>query len=195
MKTKFIVLGAIAAALMAGTAMAETPATAMRPEASSTSTAKAYSGQWRLYKMIGLDVYNQNNEKLGDISELLVDQTGKIQTAILGVGGFLGVGERMVAVNFDQLKFVDQPVDHDRRRYHDRRSDHDTPGAKRQRTVVSRPCRDQPQRGPAQGAAPVRIQLIATAGAMQLQGGFQPGHRLAKHQARSDSDSRFSTLE
>ena len=111
MKTKFIVLGAIAAALMAGTAMAETPATAMRPEASSTSTAKAYSGQWRLYKMIGLDVYNQNNEKLGDISELLVDQTGKIQTAILGVGGFLGVGERMVAVNFDQLKFVDQPVE------------------------------------------------------------------------------------
>jgi sporulation protein YlmC with PRC-barrel domain len=68
-------------------------------------------GQWRLYKMIGLDVYNQNDEKVGDISELLVDQTGKIQTAILGVGGFLGGGERMVAVNFDQLKFVNQPVE------------------------------------------------------------------------------------
>jgi hypothetical protein len=61
--------------------------------------------------VIGLDVYNQNNEKLGDISELLADQTGKIQTAILGVGGFLGVGERLVAVNFDQLKFVNQPVE------------------------------------------------------------------------------------
>jgi len=45
-------------------------------------------------------------KKSADISELLVDQTGKIQTAILGVGGFLGVGERLVSVNFDQLKFV-----------------------------------------------------------------------------------------
>ena len=111
MKSKFIVLGAIAAALLARTAMAETTTTTTRTEVNSTNVNQAYRGQWRIYKMIGLDVYNQNNEKLGDISELLVDQTGKIQTAILGVGGFLGVGERMVAVNFDQLKFVDQPVE------------------------------------------------------------------------------------
>jgi sporulation protein YlmC with PRC-barrel domain len=111
MNTRFVVLGAIAAALLAGTAMAETPTTATRPEASSASVAPSYRGQWRLYKVIGLDVYNQNNEKLGDISELLADQTGKIQTAILGVGGFLGVGERLVAINFDQLKFVNQPVE------------------------------------------------------------------------------------
>jgi sporulation protein YlmC with PRC-barrel domain len=111
MKTKFLVIGAIAAALVASTAMAQTPTTATRAEINSGGVNQAYKGQWRLYKMIGLDVYNQNNEKLGDISELLVDQTGKIQTAILGVGGFLGVGERLVAVNFDQLKFVNQPVE------------------------------------------------------------------------------------
>ena len=111
MKTRFIVVGTIAAALLASTAMAQTPTTATKPEVSSASVTQGYKGQWRLYKMIGLDVYNQNDEKVGDISELLVDQTGKIQTAILGVGGFLGVGERMVAVNFDQLKFVNQPVE------------------------------------------------------------------------------------
>ena len=111
MKTKFIVAGAIAAALLASTAMAETPTTATRTEINSAGASQAFKGQWRLYKMIGLDVYNQNDEKLGDISELLVDPSGKIQTAILGVGGFLGVGERMVAVNFDQLKFVDQAVE------------------------------------------------------------------------------------
>jgi sporulation protein YlmC with PRC-barrel domain len=109
MNTKILVVGAIAAALLGGTAMAETPTT--RAEITSGSVNQAYKGQWRLYKMIGLDVYNQNDEKLGEISELLVDQTGKIQTAILGVGGFLGVGERLVAVNFDQLKFVNQPVE------------------------------------------------------------------------------------
>ena len=111
MNTKFFVVGAIAAALVAGTAMAQTPTAATRPEIHSTSVNQAYKGQWRLYKMISLDVYNQNDEKVGDISELLVDQTGKIQTAILGVGGFLGVGERLVSVNFDQLKFVNQPVE------------------------------------------------------------------------------------
>ena len=109
MKTRYIVVGAIAAALLAGTAMAQTPATATKPEAASAGVTQSYKGQWRAYKMIGLDVYNQNNEKLGDISELLTDPTGKIQTAILGVGGFLG--ERMVQVSFDQLKFVKKPIE------------------------------------------------------------------------------------
>ena len=111
MKTRFIVLGAIAASLLASTAMAQTPTTATRPEINSANVTQTYKGQWRIYKMIDLDVYNQNNEKLGEISELLTDQTGKIQTAILGVGGFLGVGERLVAVSFDQLKFVNQPIE------------------------------------------------------------------------------------
>jgi sporulation protein YlmC with PRC-barrel domain len=111
MNTKIFVVGAIAAVLFAGLAMAQTPPSTTRAEINPTNVDQAYKGQWRLYKMIGLDVYNQNDEKVGDISELLVDQTGKIQTAILGVGGFLGVGERMVAVNFDQLKFVNQPVE------------------------------------------------------------------------------------
>jgi sporulation protein YlmC with PRC-barrel domain len=111
MNTKLFVVGAIAAALVGGTAMAQTPTAATRTEINSASVNQAYKGQWRLYKMVGLDVYNQNDEKIGDISELLVDQTGKVQTAILGVGGFLGVGERLVSVNFDQLKFVNQPVE------------------------------------------------------------------------------------
>src|SRR5664280_2897871 len=111
MITKYFVVGAIATALMAGTALSQTPAPATGTDNNAITLNQAYKGQWRLYKMIGLDVYNQNDEKVGDISELLVDQTGKVQTAILGVGGFLGVGERLVSVNFDQLKFVNQPVE------------------------------------------------------------------------------------
>jgi sporulation protein YlmC with PRC-barrel domain len=66
-------------------------------------------GQWRASKLEGLDVYNQNNEKIGDISELLVDSSGKIQAVVVGVGGFLGMGERDVAIPFDQIKFVNEP--------------------------------------------------------------------------------------
>jgi len=66
------------------------------------------AGQWRASKIEGLNVYNNNNEKIGDISELLVDQSGKIEAVVIGVGGFLGMGEHDVAVPFDQIKFVNE---------------------------------------------------------------------------------------
>jgi sporulation protein YlmC with PRC-barrel domain len=66
-------------------------------------------GQWRVSRLEGLDIYNQNNEKIGDISELLVDSSGKIQAVVVGVGGFLGIGERDVAIPFDQIKLVNEP--------------------------------------------------------------------------------------
>src|SRR5215212_9607962 len=66
-------------------------------------------GQWRASKLRGLNVYNENNEKIGDIDELILDNSGKIQTVVIGVGGFLGIGERNVAIPFDQIKFVNEP--------------------------------------------------------------------------------------
>jgi hypothetical protein len=110
MITKYFIVGAIATALMTGTAVSQTPAPANRTDSNAAAMDQSYKGQWRLYKMIGLDVYNQNNEKLGDIAEFLTDQNGKIKTVILGVGGFLGMGEHQVALSFDKLKFVNEPV-------------------------------------------------------------------------------------
>jgi len=70
---------------------------------------KMQPGQWRASKLDGLNVYNNNNEKIGDISELLVDESGKIQAVVVGVGGFLGMGEHDVAIPFEQVKFVNEP--------------------------------------------------------------------------------------
>ena len=80
MITKYFIVGAIATALMTGTALSQTPAPANRTDSNAAAMDQSYKGQWRLYKMIGLDVYNQNNEKLGDIAEFLTDQNGKIKT-------------------------------------------------------------------------------------------------------------------
>src|SRR4029079_17022688 len=66
-------------------------------------------GQWRASKLKGLDVYNSRNEKIGDIREVLLDQSGKAEAVVIGVGGFLGIGERDVALPFSEVKFVDQP--------------------------------------------------------------------------------------
>jgi sporulation protein YlmC with PRC-barrel domain len=66
-------------------------------------------GQWQASKLIHMNVYNAQNEKIGDIKELLLDKNGKVNTVAIGVGGFLGMGERDVAVKFDQLKWSNEP--------------------------------------------------------------------------------------
>jgi sporulation protein YlmC with PRC-barrel domain len=69
----------------------------------------ATANQWRASKLIGLDVYNDQNEKLGDINEVLLDQSGKVPGVVIGVGGFLGMGQREILVTMDKLKFVNEP--------------------------------------------------------------------------------------
>jgi len=64
-------------------------------------------GVWRATKLNGVDVYNANNEKIGDISDVIVDTEGKAKAVVIGVGGFLGLGERDVAVPFDALQWTD----------------------------------------------------------------------------------------
>lgn len=65
---------------------------------------------WRSSKLIGLNVYNDQNEKLGDISEILMDKSGKVEGVVIGVGGFLGLGQHDIKVEMSKLKFVDEPV-------------------------------------------------------------------------------------
>src|SRR5262245_4087052 len=65
---------------------------------------------WRSSKLIGLSVYNNQNEKLGDISEILLDKSGKVDGVVIGVGGFLGMGKHDIKVDMSKLKFVDEPV-------------------------------------------------------------------------------------
>ena len=60
--------------------------------------------------MVGLNVYNDKNESVGSINDLLTDKSGNIKAVVIGVGGFLGVGEHLVAVPFDKIKFVSEPV-------------------------------------------------------------------------------------
>jgi sporulation protein YlmC with PRC-barrel domain len=63
-----------------------------------------------VFKLIGVDVYNEANETIGNIEELILDKSGKVEHVVLGVGGFLGMGEHYVAVAFDKLKWVNERV-------------------------------------------------------------------------------------
>jgi len=53
---------------------------------------------------IGKSLYNTADENLGDINDILLDQNGAVRAVIVGVGGFLGIGEKDVAVNFAAIE-------------------------------------------------------------------------------------------
>lgn len=90
-----------------------TPSTATEPTttgAVQTAPAKAILGQqaadeMRSSKVVGMNVYNSKNEKIGDINDLILAKDGKAHLAIVGVGGFLGMNEKNVAIPFGEMKF------------------------------------------------------------------------------------------
>jgi sporulation protein YlmC with PRC-barrel domain len=112
MLAKYMTAGLVGSALLASVAFAQTPTAtsdraSMAPVAASDSS---FQGNWRASKLVGVNVYNDNNEKIGDIQELIVDKSGKVENVVLGVGGFLGMGEHYVAVPMEKLKWVNEPV-------------------------------------------------------------------------------------
>src|SRR5215216_7730776 len=64
---------------------------------------KQGANEWRSSKLVGTNVYGPADEKIGDINEVLIDNKGGVHAVVIGVGGFLGVGEKDVAVPFKSL--------------------------------------------------------------------------------------------
>jgi sporulation protein YlmC with PRC-barrel domain len=93
---------------LAQTTPAPTPAP-QTPPAARTQDGQPmwYSHQadeMRASKLIGATVVNTANETVGDINDIILGKDGKVAAVVVGVGGFLGMGEREVAVNFDSIR-------------------------------------------------------------------------------------------
>ena len=65
--------------------------------------------QWRAPKLIGVDVYGADNKKIGKIDDILMGHDGKAQAVVIGVGGFLGIGKKDVAVPFSAIEWKTEP--------------------------------------------------------------------------------------
>jgi sporulation protein YlmC with PRC-barrel domain len=115
MLAKYTIAGVAGSVLLASIAFAQSPtATTDKMKAGTASdtsaTSSSFQGNWRASKMVGLNVYNDNNESVGSINDMLTDKTGSVKAVVIGFGGFLGVGEHLVAVPFDKVKFVSESV-------------------------------------------------------------------------------------
>ena len=84
---------------------AVTATPSVQGDSSPTSYATTQAAtDWRTSKVVGLNVYNAKAEKIGDINDLIVGSNGSISHVVVGVGGFLGMGEKNVAIPFNSVK-------------------------------------------------------------------------------------------
>jgi sporulation protein YlmC with PRC-barrel domain len=120
-------VGLISAALAASPGFAQTtnnsaPSSssqpAAQPEKTDQSAAKAGASdtsgsfvtqqamdQWRASKLVGVAVYGPDQKKVGSIKDILMDHDGNAQVIVMGVGGFLGIGAKDVAVPFKSMQW------------------------------------------------------------------------------------------
>jgi sporulation protein YlmC with PRC-barrel domain len=117
MLTRYLKAGIAGSLLLASAAFAaenSTTATSDQTDKAGMSRAgmtdESFKGDWRASKVVGLNVYNAQNENVGSINDLLIDKNGGIKAAVISVGGFLGMGAQLVAVPFDKMKFSTEPV-------------------------------------------------------------------------------------
>lgn len=101
----------LAAGLLAGTAGVSVwaqgaPQTVGLVKVDPQTVATGFRGS----KLIGASVVNDANESIGKIDDLIVGAEGQIPYVVLSVGGFLGLGDRLVVVSYSSLKFADNKL-------------------------------------------------------------------------------------
>jgi hypothetical protein len=64
---------------------------------------------WLASALIGRTVTNAQGETLGDINDIIIDEQGTVVAVVMGVGGFLGIGEKDVGVRYTALQFQPRP--------------------------------------------------------------------------------------
>lgn len=65
--------------------------------------------------LIGTDLKTSGDESVGEIGDLIIDQEGKVMAVVVNVGGFLGIGDKHVAINWNAIKKSGNPDDRDLR--------------------------------------------------------------------------------
>ncbi len=113
-----IFAAAITPALAQSSAPSMSPSTqppATTAPAPSTSITGEFLDQqnpreWRASKLIGSTVTGPDNARIGDINDVVLDSSGNTNAVVIGVGGFLGVGEKEVAVPYKAISVVPTPA-------------------------------------------------------------------------------------
>ncbi len=108
MLRNLLLASCIAAIPSVALAQTATPPNATRAQMSGKFLAMPAAGQIRAADLRSADIYTADNQKVGDIDDILLDNRGNVVAVIVGVGGFLGMGEKNVAIPFEALDMTVQ---------------------------------------------------------------------------------------
>jgi len=100
---KRLMLTTATVALLTGSAFAQDQPKMDQPRAAAPASkgqviSQQSADQWLASKFKGTDVIGTDNSKIGDVSDVLFDKDGKVLAYVIGVGGFLGIGSKDVAL-------------------------------------------------------------------------------------------------
>ncbi|MXU65693.1 PRC-barrel domain-containing protein [Oceanomicrobium pacificus] len=73
------------------------------PEVEVEGYTTVAAGEYEVETLIGQRVYDVNDEWVGELSEMIITEDGMVQAGIVDVGGFLGLGEKPVAIGFESF--------------------------------------------------------------------------------------------
>lgn len=76
------------------------------------ATGATLTSQWRAGRLIGTTMANMLGESVGRVEDVVIDGDGKVVAVLVGVGGFLGLGETSVAIGFQHLVISQSDADH-----------------------------------------------------------------------------------
>jgi sporulation protein YlmC with PRC-barrel domain len=100
-----LALSASVFALASNLAVAQAETITNSPSGRSVAVPSSLSTMhWLASDIYKADVYDNSEDKIGTVTDLIMDNTGTVTTAVVSVGGFLGVGAKDVAVPFNALK-------------------------------------------------------------------------------------------
>jgi sporulation protein YlmC with PRC-barrel domain len=99
------IYAALLASAMIVPAFAQAPAPAAGASGPVQFIEKLDMDKFRGSDLMGRTVYNEQNETIGDIGDVLLDKSGNVSAVVINVGGFLGLGASEVAVPFASLRF------------------------------------------------------------------------------------------
>src|SRR5205085_9631348 len=104
-----MVAAAVPAYAQTSSSSTSSPSTSASSASSSATHATATQlqpGQIRATQMDGSTVYDTQNQKVGDVKDIILDRDGKVAAVVLDVGAFLGIGGKYVAIGMNDLKIT-----------------------------------------------------------------------------------------
>jgi sporulation protein YlmC with PRC-barrel domain len=85
---------------------ASSPSTLASSSSTHVTATQLQPGQIRATQMDGSTVYDAQNQKVGDVKDIILDRDGKVAAVVLDVGAFLGIGGKNVAISMNDLKIT-----------------------------------------------------------------------------------------